>query len=79
MQADSKALGSPVQDVRSAWEETRRQAKRLFNTEKMAAAGVAAGALAAALALVGLVECAVHQAVESWSISGVGVGMFGFF
>ena len=79
MQANSEVMRGEAQGLTVAWEETRCWAERLFTRERMASAGIAAGGLGAFLGLVGLVEYSLYQALQSWTISGVGPSVFGFF
>ena len=79
MQANSEVMRSEAQGLTVAWEETRCWAERLFTRERMASAGIAAGGFGAFLGLVGLVEYSLYQAMQNWSISGVGPTVFGFF
>jgi hypothetical protein len=79
MQANSEVLRGEAEGLTAAWEETRCWAERLFNRDRVASVGIAAGGLGAFLGLVGLVEYSLYQAFENWSISGVGPTVFGFF
>ena len=73
MQANSDVMRSETEGLTVAWEETRCWAERL------ASVGIAVGGLAAFLGLVGLVEYSLYQALQNWTISGVGPAVFGFF
>jgi hypothetical protein len=79
MQANSDVIRGDVREFPLDWEETRCWAEKVFNKERLGSAGVVAGGLAAFLGLLGLVEYAMYQAVQSWSVSGVGASVFGFY
>jgi hypothetical protein len=79
MQANSEVMRGEAEGLTVAWEETRCLAEGLFTRERMASAGIVAGGLGAFLGLVGLVEYSLYQALEGWTISGVGPSVFGFF
>ena len=78
MQANSEVMRVETEGLTAAWEETRCCAERLFTRERVASMGIAAGAVGALLGLVGLVEYSLYQALQDWSISGVGPTVFGF-
>lgn len=79
MQANSDVIRGEVQEFPLDWEETRCWAGKAFSKERMESVGIFAGSLAAFLGLLGLVEYAMYQAVQNWSVSGVGASVFGFF
>ena len=79
MRANGNVIRNEAPAVPLDWEETRCWAARVLSSERIARAGIAAAGLAAFLALVGLVEYSLYQAVENWSVSGVGASVFGFF
>lgn len=79
MRANSDVIRNEAQGLPLDWEETRCWAERVLSKDRMAQAGITAAGVAAFLALVGLVEYSLIQAVENWSISGGGVSVFGFF
>ena len=72
--ASTDVIGTEVQPLPLDWEETRGWAQ-----SKLHSAGVAVAGVAAFLGLVGLVEYALYQALQNWTISGVGVSLFGHF
>ena len=74
MQVSTDVIGNEVQPLSLDWEKTRGWAK-----SKLHSAGVAVAGVAAFLGLVGLVEYALYQALQSWTISGLGVSLFGHF
>ena len=74
MQASTDVMGNEVRPLPMDWEETRGWAE-----SKLHSAGGAVAGVAAFLGLVGLVEYALYQALQNWTISGVGVSVFGFF
>ena len=74
MQANTDVLTNEVQAFPLDWEATRCWAQ-----SRLQSAGIAVAGFAAFLGLVGLVEYAMYQAVESWTISGVGASVFGYF
>ena len=74
MQVSTDVIGNEVQPLPLDWEETRGWAK-----SRLHAAGVAVAGVAGFLGLVGLVEYALYQMVQNWTVSGVGVSVFGFF
>ena len=74
MQANTDVLANEVQVLPLDWEETRGWAK-----SRLQPAGVAVAGFAAFLGLVGLVEYAMYQMVENWTVSGVGASVFGYF
>jgi len=75
MQANSEVMRVEAEGLNVAWEETRCWAEEVFARERM----VSAGAVGALLGLVGLVGYSLYQALQNWSISGVGPAVFGFF
>ena len=79
MQANSEVIRvrADVQEFPLDWEETRCWAERVFNKERLESVGIMAGSLAAFLGFAGLVEYALYQALQNWSISGVGPTVFG--
>ena len=79
MRASSDVIRNEPQGVPLDWEETRCWTDRILDREKIVQAGITAAGVAAFLALVGLVEYSLIQAVENWSVSGVGASVFGFF
>jgi hypothetical protein len=79
MQANSEVMRGDAEGLTLAWEETRCWAGRLFTRERVASAGIAAGGFAVFLGLVGLIEYSLYQALQNWTISGVGPSAFGFF
>ena len=79
MRANSEVMSGQVREFPLAWEETRCWAKRLLQRERVIKAALTAGGVAAFLGLVGVVQYALYQAVQNWSISGVGASVFGFF
>ena len=74
MQASTEVIGQEVQPLPLDWEETRGWAE-----SKLHSAGVAVAGFAAFLGLVGLVEYALYQALQNWTVSGLGVSVFGYF
>ena len=74
MQANTDVLTNEVQVLPLDWEETRGWAK-----SKLQSAGIMVAGFAAFFGLVGLVEYAMYQMVENWTVSGVGAAVFGFF
>ena len=79
MRANNHVLGKTVPKNPFDWEETRCWAEALLSRQRLNQAVVAAGAFSAVLALVGLVEYSLYQAMQAWSFSGVGPSVFGFF
>ena len=74
MLATTDLIGTEVQPLPLDWEETRGWAQ-----SKLHSAGLAVAGVAAFLGLVGLVEYALYQALQNWTVSGVGVSLFGYF
>ena len=74
MQASTDVIGHEGQPLPLDWEETRGWAE-----SKLHSAGVAVAGVAGFLGLVGLVEYALYQALQNWTVSGVGVSLFGYF
>jgi len=72
--ASTDVIGTEVQPLPVDWEVTRSWAE-----SKLHSAGVTVAGVAAFLGLVGLVEYALYQALQNWTISGVGVSLFGHF
>jgi hypothetical protein len=79
MQANSDVIRGDVREFPVDWEETRCWAEKVLNRERLKSAGIVAGSLAAFLGLLGLVEFAMYQAIQNWSVSGSGAAVFGFF
>lgn len=79
MQANSEVMSGEVREFPLAWEETRCWARRLLQRDRVARVAVTAGGLAVFLGLVGVVQYALYQAVQNWSITEVGASVFGFF
>ncbi len=79
MQANSEVMSGEAREFPLAWEETRCWAKRLLQRERVVKGVLTAGGLAVFLGLVGAVQYALYQAVQNWSITGVGASVFGFF
>jgi hypothetical protein len=67
-------IGTEVQPLPLDWEETRGWAQ-----SKLHSAGVAVAGVATFLGFVGLVEYALYQALQNWTITGPGVSVFGYF
>ena len=74
MQASTDVIGAEVQPLPLDWEETRCWAK-----SRLQSAGIAVAGVAAFLGLVGLVEYALYQALQNWTVSGLGASVFGYF
>jgi len=74
MLATTDLIGTEVQPRRVDWEETRGWA-----AGKLSSAGGAVAGFAAFLALMGLVEYALYTALQNWTVSGLGVSLFGYF
>ena len=74
MLATTDLIGTEVQPLPLDWEETRGWAQ-----SKLHSAGLAVAGVAAFLGLVGLVEYAMYQALQNWTVTGVGVSLFGHF
>lgn len=74
MQVSTDVIGNEVQPLSLDWEKTRGWAK-----SKLSSAGVAVAGVAAFLGLVGLVEYALYQMVQNWTVTGVGISAFGYF
>ncbi len=74
MQVSTDVIGNEVQPLSLDWEKTRGWAK-----SKLHSAGVAVAGVAAFLGLVGLVEYALYQMVQNWTVTGVGISAFGYF
>ena len=74
MLATTDLIGTEVQPLPLDWEETRGWAQ-----SKLHSAGLAVAGVAAFLGLVGVVEYALYQALQNWTVSGVGVSLFGYF
>ena len=74
MLATTDLIGTEVQPLPLDWEETRGWAQ-----SELRSAGVAVAGVATFLGLVGLVEYALYQALQNWTVSGVGVSLFGYF
>ena len=72
--ASTDLIGTEVQPLPVDWEVTRSWAE-----SKLRSAGVAVAGVATFLGLAGLVEYALYQALQNWTISGVGVSLFGHF
>ena len=79
MQANTDVIRNEAQALPDAWEEARCWATRLCSRERLASVGITVAGVAAFLALLGLVEYALYQAVQNWTISGVGPAVFGNF
>ena len=79
MQANSEVMRAEVGGLPVDWEETRCWAERVFTRENLVSVGIATGGLVAFLGLVGLIEYSLYQAMQNWTISGVGPTAFGFF
>lgn len=74
MLATTDVIGNEAQPLPLDWEETRSWAK-----SKLGSAGVSVAGVAAFLGLVGLVEYALYQMVQNWTVTGVGISAFGYF
>ncbi len=74
MRANTDVANNDVQGFPVDWEETRCWAR-----QNLLAAGKVAGGLAALLALAGLLEYAMYQALANWTITQVGPAVFGIF
>ena len=74
MQANTEVIGNEVKPLSLDWEETRCWAR-----SKLHSTGAAILGVAAFLGLLGLVEYAMYQAVQNWSVGGLGVSAFGYF
>ena len=74
MLATTDLIGTEVQPLPLDWQETRGWAQ-----SKLHSAGVAVAGVTAFLGLVGLVEYALYQALQNWTITGAGVSVFGYF
>jgi hypothetical protein len=79
MRANGDVIRNEAPGVPLDWEGTRGWAERTFSKERIGQAGIAVAGFAAFLALVGLVEYSLFQAIENWSITGVGASVFGYF
>ena len=79
MQANTDVIGNEAQALTDAWEQARCWATRSWSRERLATVGIAVASVAAFLALVGVVEYALYQAVQNWTVSGVGPAVFGGF
>ena len=79
MQANTGVIGNEVQAPSLDWEETRCCAERVLSREKLVSAGIWVAGVAAVLGLLGLVEYALYQMAENWTVSGLGVSVFGYF
>ena len=74
MLATTDLIGTEVQPLPVDWEETRGWAK-----SRLQSAGIAVAGVATFLGLVGLVEYALYQALQNWTVIGTGVSVFGYF
>jgi hypothetical protein len=74
MQANTDVMGTEVQTLPLNWEETRCWAK-----SRLQSAGIAVAGVSAFLGLVGLVEYDLYQALQNWTVSGLGAAVFGYF
>jgi hypothetical protein len=74
MQANTDVMGTEVQTLPLNWEETRCWAK-----SRLQSAGIAVAGVSAFLGLVGLVEYVLYQALQNWTVSGLGAAVFGYF
>jgi hypothetical protein len=74
MQANTDVMGTEVQTLPLNWEETRCWAK-----SRLQSAGIAVAGVSAFLGLVGLVEHVLYQALQNWTVSGLGAAVFGYF
>ena len=74
MQVSTDVIGNEAQPLPLSWEETRCWAR-----SKLHAAGAVVAGFAAFLGLAGLVEYALYQAVQNWTVGGVGISAFGYF
>ena len=72
--ASTDLIGTEVQPLPVDWEVTRSWAE-----SKLHSAGVAVAGVATFLGLVGLVEYALYQALQNWTVIGTGVSVFGYF
>jgi hypothetical protein len=79
MQARTDVLDNDVPALPLDWQEARCCAERVLSREKLVSAGIRVAGVAAFLGLVGLVEYALYQMAENWTVSGVGVSVFGYF
>jgi len=75
MQANSEVMRAETDGLTVAWEETRGWAEEVFARDRM----VWAGTVGTLLGLVGLVGYSLYQALQNWSVSGVGPAVLGFF
>jgi len=73
MLATTDLIGTEVRALPLDWEETRGWAKSRLQT-----AGIAVAGVAAFLGLVGFVEYALYQAMQNWTVSGLGASVFGY-
>ena len=74
MLASTDLIGTEVQPRPVDWEETRGWAEG-----RLRSAGGAVAGVGAFLGLMGLVEYALYQMLQNWTVTGVGVSLFGFF
>ncbi len=74
MQANTDVLTNEVQGLPVDWEETRCWAR-----QRLQDAGKAAVGIAAFLALAGLVQYALFQALENWTVTQMGPAVVGVF
>ena len=79
MQVSTDVIGNEVQPLPLDWEKARCRAESFFSREKLVSAGISVAGVAAFLGLVGLVEYALYQMVQNWTVTGVGASVFGYF
>jgi hypothetical protein len=60
-------------------EGARCYAERFMTKERLRSAGIRMAGFAACLGLLGVVEYALYQMIQNWTVSGVGASMFHIF
>jgi|GEM_PF-2881011 len=73
MATTTDVMGTEAERLPVDWEETRCWAK-----SKLRSAGIAVAGVAAFLGMLGLVEYALYQMVQNWTVTGVGISAFGY-
>jgi hypothetical protein len=79
MQANTSVIKNEAPASPVAWEGARGYADRVLTRERRRSSGQFAAGVAAFLGLLGVLEYALYQMVQNWTVSGIGASMFHVF
>lgn len=79
MEANTNVIRNEAQAPPLPWEEAPGWAERGFTWERVKDTGKIVAGFAAFLGLLGLVEYALFQMVQNWTLSGAGAAAFQIF